>query len=663
MAKKAEELLCYIFEEILPEHGMSLRENQKELSLEMLRALIENKLALCEAEVGTGKTHAYILALTVYNLYAKTKASAVISTSTIALQKALTEEYIPQISNILLEHKIIEKPLTFVIRKGKKHYVCDTRLRTYESSIKNLDRELDQKLLIELKRLTGENENLLDLDNAILTPYVKGRINVLQCRESCPYAVLCRFMNFKKKCMLSGIDFQITNHNFILADLIGRKQGRKPLFPAYHAIVLDESHKLVDAARQMYSTFLEEQELERLLALANGKRVMGVRSMERLKQLSSHILKNSELLFERLGYGLSGNHTREGSRESFTVGLIEQIYIKNIIYGLEQMALLCKEDGGNRTRNVQRGCQNLIDKYNIFLNSNYFICWMEKRENGRLAMCVVPMELERILYEDIWNRAIPSILTSGTMSVRGDFTHFRRNTGINFAPDRRIMETSKESPFDYKNHGMLYIPERMPFPNIRDGKYMEILMEEIKKIINATHGHTLILFTSYWLMERVFYGLKEEISGYPLFMMGKGRLDVISNFRKSGNGVLFASDSAGEGIDLAGDILSSLIVVKLPFPVPDPVMEYQSRQYDDFELYKQDIIIPAMLIKLRQWMGRGIRRESDSAVFTILDSRASLCGKYREEILNALPSMPVTDRLVDVADFIIRKKADSYFEE
>lgn len=267
MAKKAEELLCYIFEEILPEHGMSLRENQKELSLEMLRALIENKLALCEAEVGTGKTHAYILALTVYNLYAKTKASAVISTSTIALQKALTEEYIPQISNILLEHKIIEKPLTFVIRKGKKHYVCDTRLRTYESSIKNLDRELDQKLLIELKRLTGENENLLDLDNAILTPYVKGRINVLQCRESCPYAVLCRFMNFKKKCMLSGIDFQITNHNFILADLIGRKQGRKPLFPAYHAIVLDESHKLVDAARQMYSTFLEEQELERLLAL------------------------------------------------------------------------------------------------------------------------------------------------------------------------------------------------------------------------------------------------------------------------------------------------------------------------------------------------------------------------------------------------------------
>ena len=80
--------------------------------------------------------------------------------------------------------------------------------------------------------------------------------------------------------------------------------------------------------------------------------------------------------------------------------------------------------------------------------------------------------------------------------------------------------------------------------------------------------------------------------------MGRGRLDVIRSFRRSGNGVLFASDSAGEGIDLAGDILSSLIVVKLPFPVSDPVMEYQRNQYEDFDLYRRGIIIPEMLIKL-----------------------------------------------------------------
>ncbi len=97
-------------------------------------------------------------------------------------------------------------------------------------------------------------------------------------------------------------------------------------------------------------------------------------------------------------------------------------------------------------------------------------------------------------------------------------------------------------------------------------------------------------------MERVFYGLKEQLSDYPLFLMGRGRLDVIRSFRRSGNGVLFASDSAEEGIDLAGDILSSLIVVKLPFPVPDPVMEYQRNLYEDFDLYRRDIIIPERML-------------------------------------------------------------------
>jgi len=190
MAKSAEELLIFLFDEILPSHGMALRVKQKELSLEMLRALQEDKLALCEAEVGTGKTHAYILALTVHNLYSDKKAPAVISTSTIALQKALTEEYIPQISGILLEHHVIDRPLSFVVRKGKKHYVCDSRLGIYEASIKNLKRETDAGLLLELARLQGQGDSQIDLDDTALTPYVKARINVLRCSRSCPYRVL-----------------------------------------------------------------------------------------------------------------------------------------------------------------------------------------------------------------------------------------------------------------------------------------------------------------------------------------------------------------------------------------------------------------------------------------------------------------------------------------
>jgi len=661
MAKSAEELLIFLFDEVLPSHGMALRVRQKELSLEMLRALQEDRLALCEAEVGTGKTHAYILALTVHNLYSDKKAPAVISTSTIALQKALTEEYIPQISGILLEHHVIDRPLSFVVRKGKKHYVCDSRLGIYEASIKNLKREKDAGLLSELAELQGLDDSRIDLDDTALTPYVKARINVFRCSKSCPYRVLCRFMDFQKRCMTEKYDFQITNHNYVLADLIGRKQGKKPLFPAYGAMVLDEAHKLLDAARQMYSTVWGEQDAELIVSLSiiKGKPA----GIDELAVIQGRVMEYNRQIFDRLSGELSGSHTREGSRAEIVVGPVERGYMKQMAAALGQLPLSYQESGGQRMRMqvLKRYCRELADKLGVFSDSGHFICWMEKGENGRLALCAVPMELEQILFQDIWSRPIPAIITSGTMSVRGDFTHFKKMTGIQSAAPARVMETSKPSPFDFQNNGLLYIPERMPFPNIRDDRYTQAVMGEILRIVSATHGHTLILFTSYWLMERVFYGLKDRLSVYPLFLMGRGRLDVISGFRRSGNGVLFASDSAGEGIDLAGDILSSLIIVKLPFPVPDPVMEYQRTQYEDFDSYRRDIIIPEMLIKLRQWFGRGIRREEDTAVFSILDNRASLRGRYRAEILDTLPAMPVTDRLSDVAEFIIRKKADSYF--
>ena len=661
MAKSAEELLIFIFNEILPQHGMNLPVKQKELSLEMLRALQENKLALCEAEVGTGKTHAYILALTVHNIYSKKKAPAVISTSTIALQKALTEEYIPQISGILLEHHVIDKPLSFVVRKGKRHYVCDSRLKIYETSIKNLQREADGELILELAKLGEQEFDRIDLDDTVLTPYVKGRINVFRCNKSCPYSALCRFMNFKEKCVTDSFDFQITNHNYILADLIGQKQDRKPLFPEYGAMVFDESHKLIDAARQMYRTVWDEQDAEFIVTLSEVNRKTA--DMDELAMLRSQIAEYNRQIFHRLAGDLAGNHTREGSRIEIVAGSMEKIYMRNMIKVLEQLPLSYQENSGQKMRvqNLKKRCEELTDKLAVFLNSKNFICWLEKRENGRLALCAIPMELEQILFRDIWSRRMPVIFTSGTMSVRDDFTHFKRMTGISFAAPSRVIETSKSSPFDFQSNGLLYIPERMPFPNIRDGRYLQAVMQEILQIVSATHGHTLILFTSYWLMERVFYGLRGQISDYPLFLMSRGRLDVISSFRRSGNGVLFASDSAGEGIDLAGDILSSLIVVKLPFPVPDPVMEYQRNQYEDFDSYRKAIIIPEMLIKLRQWFGRGIRRENDTAVFSILDNRASLHGRYRMEILNTLPAMPVTDRIMDVTNFIIRKKADSYF--
>ncbi len=357
MERSAEELLIFLFDEILPRHGMTLRIRQKELSLEMLRALQENRLALCEAEVGTGKTHAYILALAVYSLYSGKKEPAVISTSTIALQKALTEEYIPQISGILMEHHVIDRPLSFVVRKGKKHYVCDSRLGIYEASIQNLNREIDAGLLSELAKLQGLEDSRIDLDNTALTPYVKARINVLRCSRSCPCLVLCRFMNFQKRCMTEKFDFQITNHNYVLADLIGRKQGKRPLFPAYGAIVLDEAHKLLDAARQMYCTVWDEQEAERIVKLSAGN--VRMTGMDELAVLQGRTREYSRQIFDRLAGELSGSHIREENRTEIAVGPAERRYMKHMAEALERIPFVYQKNGGQemRAQGLKRRCQ------------------------------------------------------------------------------------------------------------------------------------------------------------------------------------------------------------------------------------------------------------------------------------------------------------------
>jgi ATP-dependent DNA helicase DinG len=657
---RAKNLLHHIFVNILPEHGMDCRENQIDLALEMLQALQENKLALCEAEVGTGKTHAYILAVTVHNLFNEHRLPTVISTSTIALQKALTEEYIPQISDILMEHRIIDRPLSFVVRKGKSHYACDSRVRGYRSSIAHNGRMEDKGLLSTLTGLfTGACP--LDLDSLPLTDYVKSCICVEYCHLNCDLSSVCRYREFIRKAQSLGYDFQIANHNLVLADILSRKSGRKSLFPPRGLVIFDEAHKLLDAARQMYGITLESMELERLVASVYHTIGGNNPVKAEIVKLCETVLEQNSLLFEALKYAVGINYDKSCYAVQIDFNCI--LALKTLMAALRRLSVLFYTTSHEKRERYDRLVNRMEKqqaKLSILFHHSQSILWMEITGATACRVCALPKQLEYLLFEDIWSEDIPYILTSGTLSVGGDFSHFKRNNGIALAENRRIFETSKASPFDYLNNALLYLPQDLPFPTTGDGEYFQAVINRLTELIEATHGHTMILFTSYRMMEQVYDELCQCIPGFPLFRMGKGRLDALAAFRRSGNGVLCASDSAGEGIDLAGDILSSLVVVRLPFPTPDPVLEYEKSLYDDFYSYLNEVIVPGMLIKLRQWIGRGIRRESDTCVFSILDDRAN--RRYRNDILAALPDMPVTNLLSDVNRFILSKKDRRYFE-
>jgi ATP-dependent DNA helicase DinG len=201
----------------------------------------------------------------------------------------------------------------------------------------------------------------------------------------------------------------------------------------------------------------------------------------------------------------------------------------------------------------------------------------------------------------------------------------------------------------------------MPFPDGKNREYIAALTNEIEKLLRASRGHAAVLFTSYDTMGRVYSELTLRNLPYPFFWLERGSASAIERFKRSNGGVLFASGALWEGIDIPGDALSMLIIVKLPFQVPDPIGEYERTLYSNMYEYKHRVIVPEMLIKLKQGFGRLIRTETDTGVVAILDSRVNSGGAYRERVLKALPDCRVTADRDEVRDFIKTIKTPEYF--
>lgn len=200
-------------------------------------------------------------------------------------------------------------------------------------------------------------------------------------------------------------------------------------------------------------------------------------------------------------------------------------------------------------------------------------------------------------------------------------------------------------------------------PGVKDADaYRAAAFDEITKLIMASHGHTLVLFTSYDDMSETYQMLKEQDMPYPLFALNRGDEQNLAAFRQSGNGVLLACGRAWEGLDFPGDIVSSLILYKLPFPQKTLLTEAQKSQYMSLRDFIGAVVVPQMQLSVMQGIGRGIRLETDTCVISILDRRATPESKYQHAVMDALPDMPMTRCADDAAAFIREKKPAEYFE-
>jgi len=670
------EILDYIFWEILPEHGYGVRAKQMELAAHILDAICHRKVSLSEAEVGTGKTIAYLTAAALVKRgrandhwarghyprqsYADSGYQpVVISTSSIALQTAIVKDYIPELSRILMEYGIIKTPLTCVIRKGKEHYACEKNLRAYYEDASNRTKQILAPLL--------EDNGPIDLGAVDgLTAYVKRRIGLSgRCDRQCPYYANCRYQRHMKRVQSSGHDFQVCNHNYLLADTLRRSKGKIPLIPHYQAIIIDEAHKFLQAARQMYGVQLSSKAIPQITGDIRGFTVKQGENDEEAKKLARQLAGQSRKLFKLLNKRIPKTDTDDEAeryaavmddRTAHRLRAIHNI-ADELIAALSGLALLVRYE--SRRVQMLRELESIKGLAAAFQKHDDLICWLEKP--GETLLRAIPKNLNDMLYRDLWANGLPIVLTSGTLSAAGDFTRIKKSMGLDRLPDYRLVETSKPSPFDFRKNKLLYISENVPFPDQRDRDYILAVATEVEELVIASHGHAAVLFTSYKAMDMVWELLEQRGLPFPLFKLGKSGVREIEHFKQSGNGILFASGAMWEGIDIPGDALSMLIIVKLPFAVPDPISEYERTKYKDMDEYKNCVIVPECMIKTKQGDGRVIRTEKDTGVVAFLDYRVREDGPFRGRLLYALPVCRVTDNIEDVRNFILITKGLDYF--
>lgn len=648
--KRAHQEVEKIFRVLLPEQGLAVREEQIRLCHEMLDTLLGERIALCDAGVGIGKTYAYLVACVLMRKYSilmernslPKQHPVVVSTSSIALQKAILSEYVPFLSRVLVEQGIIQTPLRAVVRKGKEHFVCDNRLEQRIEAIRYKQKNAVQREALLSLRKHYDMDIVKDLSG-----FDRRLVCVPKfCPRECPGRQMCRYQRYLEESKKQDVFLQICNHNYLLADAFHRREEYKPLLADYRALVVDEAHKLPEAARQMF-----------------GKNLC----MDDIREIAYYLEREHQNVEARtLKTGMYSIFTIIRESHMFSHGIKENFQLTGecefcLWEGIQMIERMMEQLKGVVPKWVLNRLQEAKEVLECFLQKNSkYVLHLRMDKEKIPVLCAASREIPQLLREMLWDReqALSVILTSGTLKAGKGFARTLQMTGLEGRTD--VQSYVAESPFAYEENCLLYLPKTLRKCKRGSREEVEMVAGQIHSLICSTYGHTLVLFTSYTLMGSVYQILRDGIP-FPMVEVWRHSQEEILRFKTMENAVLFAAGSCWEGVDFPGDMVSSLIIVKLPFAVPDPISEAEKETYESLEDYIQAIIVPDMQKKLRQGFGRAIRTETDTCVVSILDFRAVKGGKYHEDVMCARPPCQMAEELREVQDFIRSRKGVEYY--
>jgi ATP-dependent DNA helicase DinG len=616
---------------VLP--GYEERPAQRRLSEAVADVLDHGGLLLAEAGTGTGKTLAYLLPAV------ESERRVVISTGTKNLQEQLVQKDLPILA------KALGRELRVAVMKGRANYLCLLRFASFgkAGSFRRLE-ELPIYRSVEAWSTTtetGDRSEVADMPDAVEFWREVSAASENCIGQSCSLFDACFVTRMRQRALEA--DVVVVNHHLLCADLAVKDGSYGSVIPAYDTLILDEAHLIEDVATQYFGVQVSSHKVEELVRDVERELKAASLDARELRAEADGLRVRSERFFTRLARARPGrlapNWMTEAMAEE-SLGLLQRLE------GV-RTALMAVPDRPEALTGLAGRTLALTSDVAFLMRAETddHVYFAETRGRG-VFLRAMPIDVSGRLKELLFDEVRAAVLTSATLAVDGGFAYVKDRLGIE--PSDELLLAS---PFRYEEQALLYVPHGMPEPLAPE--FVDRAADEVVRLVELSRGRAFVLFTSYANMNAV----AERIAGrvaYPILIQGEApKAQLLDTFRETPHAVLLATASFWQGVDVAGEQLSCVIVDKLPFASPgDPVVaarieRLRNRGQNAFGEYQ----VPVAVLMLKQGLGRLIRTASDHGILAVLDSRL-VRKAYGKRFLESLPPARLVHELESVARFM-----------
>ena len=629
-----------------PRHAQLLMAQKIEQSLQ------DNKILLCEAGTGTGKTYAYLIPAIL------SLKQTIISTGTKNLQDQLYRKDIPVIASIL--EPINQRKLNFTVLKGRSNYVCLYRFEKAleeawydeqtQSELQLIKQDLGQTEFADVSEFTSLQEQ-----SSVWPLVTSTSENCLG--HTCPVHDDCYVIKAREKAFEA--DVIIVNHHLLMADLKLKTDSLGDLLPSAQTYIIDEAHQLPDIASRFFSKQFTSKQIRDLLKDSRRFLAKSPASIKRFNALNEDIRRMLDDLILVIN-----RYKQRGSWSE--IGESIKPLCDEIQYGLRKLKVFLESLAASNTdleRCYKRSEQLLIDFDELTgTTPEGMVHWFECKAQSFMIQ-LTPLSVGDEFKLQLDSTSSSWVFTSATLTVNNSatennstaddkllFSHFSNQLMLN---DCDVIKL--ESPFDYSQQALLYAPQNLPLPN--DALYTSSLIRTILPIIEYLEGKTFILFTSYRAMNEAKDILQNL--NYKLYVQGNApKQQLIEQFKQTNRSILLGTSSFWEGVDVKGQALSCVVIDKLPFASPyEPVLQarinlMQQQGVNAFYQYQ----LPQAAMALKQGIGRLIRDVDDYGILVLADPRL-FSKAYGYYLRQSLPEMPIETEFVTLKSKFMNMKS------